>query len=152
MVAKHRSVPSSMHVVIAGISLVALVASLATFEWLDDQPRDDQPRRADTTVLDPTAGRDVLPVHEPDEWAFWDQMAWAFSTEPVAAGLLDRPGVVFRWWFDRIYVGGDVVPRDCGGITLWLGEFERYGFEAGADFVESRRGPCPLASDSGGRG
>jgi hypothetical protein len=69
-------------------------------------------------------------------------MASAFAVEPVPADLAEGPGVVFRWWFDRTYVGGDVVPRDCSGAELWYGEFERYGFDDGATFVASRSGPC----------
>ena len=96
MVAKPRSVSLSMHVVTAGVILIVLVASVAAFEWLDDH------RRTSGAIdRDRSSDRADLPVHQPNEWAFWDQMASVFSAEPAPADLLDRPGVRFRWWFDE---------------------------------------------------
>ncbi len=114
---------------------VVLVGVLADTGYQGDHPAEAPPQ----------SSRARLPVLTPDQWAFWDQMTLAFSAQPIPDALRAGPGAVFRWWFDSSYVGGDVIPRDYAGVALWIDEFERYGFEDGAAFVESRSGPCPLS-------
>lgn len=145
MVEQHRTgIPTTRAAI--GAALVALLALAAmTPGWLDG--RDERAAPAPAVLIGPAP-----PVHEPREWAFWDQMASAFSVQPLPNDLSRLSGSAFRWWFDATYVGAgaaaadlDPTPVDCAGIARWRGEFERYGFDRGISFVEMREGACPQA-------
>ena len=145
MVEQHRTgIPTTRAVIVAAfVALLALAAM--THAWPDG--RGDRAAPAPAVSIGPAP-----PVHGPHEWTFWDQMASAFSVQPLPNHLSRLSGFAFRWWFDATYVGAgaaaadlDPTPIDCGGIARWRGEFERYGFDAGISFVEMREGACPQA-------